>query len=204
MKIHIVLVSEQVLANLIPILMEGPDLVLLVVTPGMAARRLDRRLQTLLEARGIHFQSPIPGSHKLVAVDKAGQLGCNTTQIDHSQGDPVMRTPLTAVPTYSDERYLAKVGGVAKKVGRATIEKALWLNYAASKPGVPAKAKATIYGALGYLILPADLVPDVIPFAGFSDDLAVLAGAVGIVALYIDAAVKAQASAKLCDWFGPV
>ncbi len=53
MKIHIVLVSEQVLANLIPILMEGPDLVLLVVTPGMAARRLDRRLQTLLEARGI-------------------------------------------------------------------------------------------------------------------------------------------------------
>ncbi len=53
MKIHIVLVSEQVLANLIPILVESPDLVLLVVTPGMAARRLDGRLETLLKARGI-------------------------------------------------------------------------------------------------------------------------------------------------------
>jgi hypothetical protein len=53
MKIHIVLVSDQVLANLIPILMEKPDLVLLVVTAGMAARRLDRHLQALLEERGI-------------------------------------------------------------------------------------------------------------------------------------------------------
>ncbi len=115
-----------------------------------------------------------------------------------------MSKPLTAVPPYADDRFWAKVGGVARQAGRMTIEKALWLYYAARKPGVPAKAKATIYGALGYLILPADLVPDVIPFAGFSDDLAVLASAVGIVAFYIDAAVKAQASAKLRDWFGPV
>lgn len=53
MKIHIVLVSDQVLANLIPILMEKPDLVLLVVTAGMAARRLDRHLQALLKESGI-------------------------------------------------------------------------------------------------------------------------------------------------------
>lgn len=115
-----------------------------------------------------------------------------------------MSKPLTAVHSFADDRFWAKVGSVARQAGRRTIEKALWLYYAARKPGVPAKAKATIYGALGYLILPADLVPDVIPFAGFSDDLAALATAVGIVALYIDAAVKAQASAKLRDWFGPV
>ncbi len=115
-----------------------------------------------------------------------------------------MNQPLSPNDAYADDRFWAKVGGVAKQAGYATIEKALWLYYAARRPGVPAKAKATIYGALGYLILPADLVPDVIPFAGFSDDLAVLAGAVGIVALYIDAAVKAQARTQLRDWFGPV
>ncbi|MFB1487672.1 MULTISPECIES: Card1-like endonuclease domain-containing protein [unclassified Thiocapsa] len=53
MKIHIVLVSDQVLANLIPILMDSPDLVFLVVTPEMAARRLDQHLRSLLEAKGV-------------------------------------------------------------------------------------------------------------------------------------------------------
>ncbi|WP_200388022.1 Card1-like endonuclease domain-containing protein [Thiocapsa imhoffii] len=53
MKIHIALVSAQILANLIPILMERPDRVLLMVTPEMAARRLERRLEKLLKEKGI-------------------------------------------------------------------------------------------------------------------------------------------------------
>lgn len=53
MKIHIALVSAQILPNLIPILMERPDRVLLMVTPEMAARRLDRRLEKLLKEQGI-------------------------------------------------------------------------------------------------------------------------------------------------------
>ena len=56
MKIHIVLVSDQVLANLIPILMEKPDRVMLVVTPRMATRRMDRRLLALLAKKGITAQ----------------------------------------------------------------------------------------------------------------------------------------------------
>ena len=36
------------------------------------------------------------------------------------------------------------------------------------------KAKALIVGALGYLILPVDMVPDFIPALGFTDDLSAL------------------------------
>lgn len=114
-----------------------------------------------------------------------------------------MNPPLASESAFAAYRFWEKLGDLAKQAGFAVIEKALWLYYASRKPEVPAKAKGTIYTALGYLILPADLVPDVIPFAGFSDDLTVLAGAVAIVASYIDPAVKAQASARLRDWFGP-
>ena len=47
MKIHVAMVSDQTLANLIPTLMDRPDKVVLVCIKGMAKRGLDRRLATL-------------------------------------------------------------------------------------------------------------------------------------------------------------
>jgi uncharacterized membrane protein YkvA (DUF1232 family) len=41
---------------------------------------------------------------------------------------------------------------------------------------VPASAKLLLVGVLGYLILPADLVPDFFPGLGQLDDLAVIFG----------------------------
>lgn len=38
----------------------------------------------------------------------------------------------------------------------------------------PGKHKMIIIGALGYFILPVDLIPDFIPVAGFTDDAAAL------------------------------
>ena len=51
------------------------------------------------------------------------------------------------------------------------IQKALWLYYAAQRPQTPIWAKTTIYAALGYFILPVDIIPDLIPGAGYVDDL---------------------------------
>ena len=53
MKIHVAIVSDQILANLIPALMDRPDKVVLVATADMAARRLDRRLADMLAKKGI-------------------------------------------------------------------------------------------------------------------------------------------------------
>jgi hypothetical protein len=52
MPVHVLLVSEQVLQNLIPVLMERPQRVFLVVTAEMARRRADQRLRRLLRQSG--------------------------------------------------------------------------------------------------------------------------------------------------------
>ena len=66
---------------------------------------------------------------------------------------------------------------------------------------MPAKEKGLIIGALGYLILPIDLIPDSIPGVGFTDDLAVLASVIHIVRVFLSPEIEAQAQGKLKDWF---
>lgn len=117
--------------------------------------------------------------------------------------DNASRT-LPALPTahyYSPPRFWAKLGRYARRAGREVVEKALWLYFAAQRPETPRWAKATVYGALGYLILPLDAVPDVAPVAGYSDDLGVLVLAVATLSAYIDAGVRARAARVLARWF---
>ena len=70
------------------------------------------------------------------------------------------------------------------------------------KADVPAWAKGVILGSLGYFILPVDLIPDIIPGVGYTEDLTLIAAAVGMVAMYVDDEVKEKADQKLNDWFG--
>ena len=53
--------------------------------------------------------------------------------------------------------------------------------YAALDPATPKKAKAVLFAALAYFVIPTDAVPDVIAGLGFSDDATVLATALTIV-----------------------
>ena len=53
MKVHVAIVSDQTLANLIPVLMERPDKVYLVCSETMQNRGLGHRLETLIERNGI-------------------------------------------------------------------------------------------------------------------------------------------------------
>lgn len=114
-----------------------------------------------------------------------------------------MSHTLTTLPAadYSEPRFWQKLVAFGRRAGREVVEKALWLYYAAERPETPKWAKATIYGALAYFILPADAVPDLTPLAGFTDDLAVLAFAVATIGAHIDAAVKARAATTLSRWF---
>ncbi len=62
------------------------------------------------------------------------------------------------------------IKGPMKKVGDKM--KALWKFYLS--PDTPKWMKAEIIGALIYVISPIDLIPDVIPFIGFIDDIFVI------------------------------
>lgn len=61
----------------------------------------------------------------------------------------------------------------------------------------PLWVKAAIGSALAYFMLPVDAVPDFLPVAGMTDDLAVLAGAVKVAADHLLPAHYDQAKA----WF---
>ena len=103
---------------------------------------------------------------------------------------------------YSDDGFFSKLAKYAKSAGAEVVEKALWLYYAYKSPETPVAAKAVILGALGYFVMPIDAIPDILPVVGYTDDLGVLAAAVGAVAVNITAEVKAQATTKMKDWFG--
>lgn len=99
---------------------------------------------------------------------------------------------------YSPKRLMQKLGWVAGRAGKAGLQSALMLYYCMKDPETPKKAKLVILGALGYLILPTDLLPDLLPMVGLTDDWGAIAAAVAAVAAYIKdehkqlARVKAQ------------
>lgn len=55
---------------------------------------------------------------------------------------------------------------------------------ALENPETPPAMKALILGAIGYIIFPIDLIPDLLPVVGYSDDVASAAGVVAAVAAY--------------------
>lgn len=102
---------------------------------------------------------------------------------------------------YNEEKFWGKIKNVAKKAGIKVIYYALLLFYALKSDNVTMAEKALIIAALGYFILPLDLIPDFIPIVGYGDDAAVLYGLIQKLDC-IDEAVKAQAKSKLKEWFG--
>jgi uncharacterized membrane protein YkvA (DUF1232 family) len=102
---------------------------------------------------------------------------------------------------FSSTSFWDKVKSQAAKAGKDLIEKGLVLYYTWDDDDTPMWAKATIVGALGYFISPVDAVPDVLPVVGYSDDLAVLVGAIATVAGSIKKAHKEAAKQKVDDLF---
>ena len=54
------------------------------------------------------------------------------------------------------------------------LDRAIAAYFAAVDPRTPAYAKAVLFAALAYFVIPTDLIPDFISGAGFTDDLSVL------------------------------
>jgi uncharacterized membrane protein YkvA (DUF1232 family) len=88
----------------------------------------------------------------------------------------------------ADERQLKrafwrKLRSLAARLPFA--EDLLAAHYCAFDRQTPLRVKAALVGALAYFVLPADVIPDVLPIIGYSDDAAVLAAAIRLVASHI-------------------
>ncbi len=81
------------------------------------------------------------------------------------------------------KRFWVKFKRVVVKLPFA--EDLLAAYYCAFDKQTPRHVQATLLGALAYFILPFDFVPDMMPLLGFTDDAAVLATAIRLVASHI-------------------
>ena len=102
---------------------------------------------------------------------------------------------------FSQSDFVEKIANIAKRAGAKLVYAALILYYTLQSDKVSAANKAMIIGALGYMISPLDVIPDAIPIAGLTDDLAVLLFVLKKVWDGVDAKTVALAKKKLSKWF---
>lgn len=69
--------------------------------------------------------------------------------------------------------------------------------YCATDRNTPLGVRAVLYAALAYFIMPADLIPDIFLFVGFTDDLAVLTTALTMIRRNIEDEHYARADSAL-------
>ena len=95
--------------------------------------------------------------------------------------------------------------GVLKKVlisaGRAIAQPALEGFELIMDNSTPPQVRISIIGALTYLIVPVDLIPDFIPATGFSDDLVALTAVISLWQHHITPEIKLRAKFKVDKWF---
>jgi uncharacterized membrane protein YkvA (DUF1232 family) len=77
------------------------------------------------------------------------------------------------------------------------VEDLLAAYYCAFDSQTPRHVQVALLGAIAYFILPFDFVPDMLPVLGFTDDAAVLATAIRMVATHITPAHRDAARAAL-------
>src|ERR1700761_2071351 len=81
------------------------------------------------------------------------------------------------------KRFWSKLKRVAARLPFA--EDLLAAYYCAFDQQTTRQVQAALLGAIAYFILPFDFIPDMMPLLGFTDDAAVLATAMRLVATHI-------------------
>ncbi len=102
---------------------------------------------------------------------------------------------------FSQTDFVDKIARIAKRAGSKLVYAALILYYTLQSDKISKTNKAMIIGALGYMISPLDVVPDAIPIAGLTDDLAVLLFVLKKVWTDIDPDIQTKAKERLSKWF---
>jgi uncharacterized membrane protein YkvA (DUF1232 family) len=117
------------------------------------------------------------------AIRRAGLEGnAIMASSDHSVGfEPADR--LAQDRESVRRRFWKKLKQVVAKLPFA--EDLLAAYYCAFDKQTPRHVQAALLGAIAYFILPFDFVPDVLPVLGFTDDAAILATAIRMVAGHI-------------------
>ncbi|KIZ47501.1 MULTISPECIES: YkvA family protein [Rhodopseudomonas] len=113
---------------------------------------------------------------------------------EHSVGfEPADR--LAQDPESLRKRFWIKLKQLAVKL--PFVEDLLAAYYCAFDRQTPRHVQLALFGAIAYFVLPFDFVPDMLPILGFTDDAAILATALRMVATHITPAHREAARAAM-------
>jgi uncharacterized membrane protein YkvA (DUF1232 family) len=116
------------------------------------------------------------------AICRAGFYGAQAMATEHTVGfEPAEE--LAKDRDSVRRRFWIKLKRVIARVPFA--EDLLAAYYCAFDKQTPRHVQAALLGAIAYFILPFDFIPDMLPVLGFTDDAAVLATAIRMVATHI-------------------
>ncbi len=96
---------------------------------------------------------------------------------------------------YVRRGFWSKLRRFAARLPFAEDLLAAW--YCAFDRDTPRPVQAALIGALAYFVLPFDVIPDMMPVLGFTDDAAVLATALKLVSSHMRPEHRAAAKAAL-------
>lgn len=102
---------------------------------------------------------------------------------------------------FNTKKLFKYIGKYSQKMGKELVYNALVLYYVLVDEKTPKSAKKTIIAALLYFLSPIDLIADLIPIIGFSDDLPVLLMAISYLSSYITEEIKEKALLKTNYFF---
>ncbi|MCQ2255987.1 MAG: DUF1232 domain-containing protein [Bacteroidaceae bacterium] len=103
---------------------------------------------------------------------------------------------------FSESKLVEKLQKTAKAAGATVLYPAMMLWKLFQSDSVPAGKKTLIVGALGYFILPIDLIPDALLGTGYADDAAALMACLKAVLENITTDVPLVAKKELHDLMG--
>jgi uncharacterized membrane protein YkvA (DUF1232 family) len=110
-----------------------------------------------------------------------------------------MRVEITNLPVVhrqpDERRFWHKLGRVLAHIPFAEDLVAAW--YCAKDPATPVHVRALLWGAVAYFILPADLIPDYLIGAGFTDDAAVIAMVMSLLGRYVEPGHRGAARTRI-------
>ena len=105
---------------------------------------------------------------------------------------------------FSESELWNKIAKIGKSIGAAIIYPVILLFNLLKSSETDLKEKTMIIGALGYFILPVDLIPDAIPTAGFTDDLAALGAIISALASCITLEMQNESKQKCHELLGDI
>ena len=137
-------------------------------------------------------------------VEQAKELASSTHELEEKVTQFLAENSEKLKKWFSDNQINEKITKVAKKAGATIIYPVLLLYNLFKSPQTSAKDKMLIVAPLAYFVMPADLIPDILPALGFADDGLAIMTSIKTLATSITTEIQEQTKALCKKLLGEV